>query len=71
MARGIDSAAHRGCLKADGATVAVLAGGVDLCYPPENRYLMGDIMLAGAVISEKSAGAHPMKGSAFQSATVF
>ncbi len=35
MARGIDTAAHRGCLKADGTTVAVLAGGVDLCYPPE------------------------------------
>ena len=56
MARGIDTAAHRGCLKADGTTVAVLAGGVDLCYPPENKYLMGDIMLAGAVISENPPG---------------
>ena len=64
MARGIDSAAHRGCLKADGATVAVLAGGVDLCYPPENRYLMGDIMLAGAVISENPPGT-PHEGFRF------
>lgn len=64
MARGIDSAAHRGCLKADGATVAVLAGGVDLCYPPENHYLMGDIMLAGAVISENPPGT-PHEGFRF------
>lgn len=64
MARGIDTAAHRGCLKADGTTVAVLAGGVDLCYPPENKYLMGDIMLAGAVISENPPGT-PNEGFRF------
>lgn len=52
MARGIDTAAHRGCLKAGGKTVAVLAGGVDICYPKGNEYLMGDIMISGAVISE-------------------
>lgn len=56
MARGIDSAAHRSCLKMGGNTIAVLAGGVDLCYPPENKYLMGDIMLAGAVVSENPPG---------------
>lgn len=56
MAHGIDTAAHRGCLKAGGRTVAVLAGGVDICYPKENAYLMGDIMLCGAVISENPPG---------------
>lgn len=56
MAHGIDTAAHRGCLKAGGRTVAVLAGGVDICYPKENEYLMGDIMLSGAVISENPPG---------------
>ena len=70
MARGIDSAAHRGCLKADGATVAVLAGGVDLCYPPENRYLMGDIMLAGAVISENPPGT-PHEGAMISARRAF
>ena len=56
MARGIDTVAHRGCLKAGGKTIAVLAGGVDICYPKENAYLMGDIMLSGAVISENPPG---------------
>lgn len=56
MAHGIDSAAHRGCLGVSGGTVAVLAGGVDICYPPENKYLMGDILLSGAVISENPPG---------------
>ena len=42
----------------------MLAGGVDLCYPPENKYLMGDIMLAGAVISENPPGT-PNEGFRF------
>ena len=36
LARGIDTAAHEGALAADGATVAVIAAGVDVAYPPEN-----------------------------------
>ncbi len=56
MADGADAAAHRGCLKAGGKTIAVLAGGVDTCYPKKNEYLMGDIMLSGAVISENPPG---------------
>lgn len=56
MAHGIDTAAHQGCLKVGGKTVAVLAGGVDICFPKENQYLMGDIMLCGAVISENPPG---------------
>ncbi len=56
LADGADAAAHRGCLKAGGKTIAVLAGGVDTCYPKKNEYLMGDIMLSGAVISENPPG---------------
>ena len=56
MALGNDAAAHRGALRAGGLTVAVLAGGPDVCYPPQNRALMGDILLSGAVISEYPPG---------------
>ena len=59
MALGNDGAAHRGALRAGGLTVAVLAGGADVCYPPAHRGLMGDILLAGAVISEYPPGTEP------------
>lgn len=59
MALGNDAAAHRGALRAGGLTVAVLAGGPDVCYPPQNRALMGDILLSGAVISEYPPGTEP------------
>lgn len=52
MALGIDGAAMRGALSAGGKTIAVLAGGLNICYPPEHNFLMGDIQLTGAVISE-------------------
>ena len=60
MARGIDSASHRGTLAVDGNTVAVLGCGVDVVYPSENRKLMGEIVAKGLLVSE-----FPMGGIAF------
>lgn len=61
-AKGIDSAAHRGALRAKAPTVAVLGCGVDICYPPQNKELFESIVNSGgAVISEFPFGAEPNK----------
>lgn len=59
MARGIDGAAHKGCLTGGAKTVAVLGCGVDVCYPRDNRLLMKRIIDGGAVISEYPMGTPP------------
>lgn len=60
LARGIDSAAHRGALEAKGKTVAVLGSGIDVLYPKENKQLADKIMESGAVISEFPMGTAPV-----------
>ncbi|NLI93265.1 MAG: DNA-protecting protein DprA [Peptococcaceae bacterium] len=62
LARGIDSAAHKGALEADGITWAFLAGGLDVIYPPENVGLAQTIMQKGALISEYPPGVPPEAG---------
>lgn len=59
LARGVDAAAHRGALAAQGRTVAVLGCGIDRTYPPEHRTLRQQIEAQGAVLSEFPLGAYP------------
>ncbi len=60
LARGVDSAAHRGCLRADGNTVAVLGSGVDRVYPREHEKLALEIAGKGLLLSELGPGAWPL-----------
>jgi DNA processing protein len=57
MARGIDTAAHKGALARGGNTVAVLGCGVDVIYPMENRKLAADLAVKGLILSEFPMGA--------------
>jgi DNA processing protein len=59
LARGIDSAAHRGAL-AKGLTVAAVAGGIDVCFPTENTDLQKEIATTGAVVAEAPFGTAPL-----------
>ena len=59
MARGIDSAAHRGALEVSCSTLAVLGTGCDLAYPRENRGLMSEISNSGLILSEFPPGTGP------------
>ncbi|MGN9795117.1 DNA-processing protein DprA [Streptomyces sp. OZ13] len=56
---GVDGSAHRGALAAGGATVAVLACGVDVAYPRGHGKLIGRIVEQGLVIGELPPGGHP------------
>lgn len=57
LARGVDTAAHEGSLSA--GTVAVVAGGIDVVYPPENQRLYEDIVAMGCAVSEMPPGTQP------------
>lgn len=59
LARGVDSAAARGALRAGGRVVGVTGSGLDVVYPPENRDLYDDVAAAGALISEYPPGSEP------------
>jgi DNA processing protein len=59
LARGIDAAAHKGAMRT-GRTVAVVAGGIDSPYPPENAGLQAAIAETGAVVAEAPLGTAPM-----------
>jgi DNA processing protein len=56
LALGIDAAAHRGALAAQGSTLAVIGTGLDIVYPARNRALAHDIANNGLIISEFSLG---------------
>jgi DNA processing protein len=60
LARGIDSAAHRGALRVGGRTIAVLGSGVDVVYPPENQRLADEIVERGALVSQFEPGTPPL-----------
>jgi DNA processing protein len=57
LARGIDGAAHQGSLA--GGTVAVIAGGIDVAYPPEHKELQERIASEGLLIAEQPPGVEP------------
>jgi DNA processing protein len=60
LARGIDTAAHKGALQAKGRTVAVIGCGIDIVYPAENEKLANEIVeKGGAVVTEFPFGVKP------------
>lgn len=59
LARGVDAIAHRAAIQAGGRTVAVLACGLDIIYPPEHASLAREIMEHGALISDYPLGTQP------------
>lgn len=60
LARGVDTAAHRGALKNKGRTIAVIGSGFNRLYPAENRDLAEEVSRTGAVISEFPMDARPL-----------
>lgn len=63
MARGIDAAAHRGALSAEGRTIGVLGSGVLNVYPPEHAQLAEEVTRSGLLLSEIPPRRQPMSGT--------
>ncbi len=63
LARGIDSAAHRGAIDAGGRTIAVLGNGLPGIYPPENEELAAAVAGAGCIFTEFPMDSKPDKGN--------
>jgi DNA processing protein len=61
LARGVDSAAHRGALSANGATIGVLGSGADIIYPAEHKPLAAEMIERGALLSELAPGTRPLQ----------
>ena len=59
LARGIDGAAHRGCIDGNGCTIAVLGCGIDVVYPREHQNLTEQILKKGLLLSEFPPGTSP------------
>ncbi len=60
MARGVDTAAHKGALQTGGRSIGVLGCGVDKIYPPENRSLFEEMANRGCLVSEFPLGTLPL-----------
>jgi DNA processing protein len=60
LARGVDSAAHRGAMSAGGVTLGIMGSGVDVIYPPEHASLAREMQQHGAVVSELVPGTPPL-----------
>ncbi len=63
LARGIDTMAHRGAIRAGGYTIGVLGCGVDVIYPRENKKLFMQMQQQGTLISEYPPGTQPAAGN--------
>jgi len=63
LARGIDTASHRGALEAGGETIAVLGCGIDMIYPSENEALARAIACSGGVLTELMPDVRPLRAN--------
>ncbi len=63
LARGIDTAAHKGALRVDGITIGVAACGLDVDYPYENTTMKKEILKRGTLVSEYCPGTPPFGGN--------
>jgi len=63
LAIGIDSCAHRAALEGKGGSIGVLGCGIDIIYPPENKYLYEEMLSNGSVVTEFLPKTPPLKNN--------